>query len=96
MGRVPLSYMLCRAAFSDAYVAKILAVTPPEWRVIQTWAPVSPTSLQPNVLLLVAGSATQQKTQTLKIRFGGGAAAGAFEIPLGKFRPFLDSLARPN
>jgi hypothetical protein len=90
----PPAYILCRQGFSDAFVAKILAATPDGWRVVQTWEPMSSCDLQPNTFFIVSGSPTQQKTQTLKIRFGGGSSLGAFNLPLGKFPSFLDSLVQ--
>lgn len=86
------TYYLCRAAFSDDYVARIVAATPPSWKVIQTWRDVTAASIAPPALLVVSGSPRFQKTQRLRIRFGGGAATGAFELPLSAFSAFLESL----
>lgn len=88
------TYYLCRAAFSDDYVARILAATPPTWKVIQTWREVCAAATVPPILLVVSGSPRFQKTQRLRIRFGGGAATGAFELPLSAFSAFLESLTR--
>ncbi len=79
-------------SFTDDYVARILAATPPSWTVIQTWRDVCAATIAPPALLVVSGSPRMQKTQRLRIRFGGGAAAGSFELPLSAFRTFLESM----
>lgn len=82
-------YILCRNHFSDDFVKQIEAATPPDWHIVMSRKEVNAASVSPKYLFVVSGSPTQQKEQTLKIRFGGGAAAGAFNLPLGEFAEFL-------
>lgn len=85
--------MLCRGGFTDEYVARIRAQAI-GWHCVETRSPTDEghRGLSPDILIVVSGSATQQKTQTLKVRFVGGAAAGAFTLPLAKFGEFLETL----
>ena len=82
-------YILCRNNFSDEFVKQIEAATPPDWHIVMSRKGVAASAISPNYLFIVSGSRTQQKEQTLKIRFGGGAAARTFNLPLGNFAEFL-------
>ena len=82
-------YILCRKHFSNNFVKQIEAATPSDWHIVYSQKEVINTAISPNYLFVVSGSPTQQKEQVLKIRFGGGAAAGTFNVPLDKFAEFL-------
>lgn len=86
--------ILYRAHFTNEYVKRIEAAIPPGWHLIQSWKTGAASAAAPDVLCTLSGSPAQQKTQTLKVRFGGGAAAGAFTLPLGKLGEFLESLGK--
>ena len=88
------SYVLCKAGFQKAYIQRIRDETPPDWHIVETWQPVNAASLSSNTLFVISGSPTQQKEQMLRIRFGSGAAAGAFTVPLQKFREFLEGFRK--
>lgn len=85
--------MLCRGAFTDEYVARIRAQAT-GWHCVETRSAADDgyRLLSPDILIVVSGSVTQQKTQSLKVRFVGGAAAGAFTVPLVDFAEFLETL----
>jgi hypothetical protein len=89
-----LTYVLCKAGFQKTYIQHIRDETPPEWHIVETWQPVNATNLPSSALFVVSGSPTQQKERMLRIRFGGGAAAGAFTVPLQKFREFLEEFRK--
>lgn len=86
------TYILSRAAFSDAYVERILAATPADWHVVHTRAQTDAASIRPNILFVLGGSAQNQKTQTVRIRFGGGSATGPITVPIQKLEEFLKTL----
>jgi hypothetical protein len=83
------SYILCKLGFQKSYIQRIRDETPSEWHIVETWQPVNVATVHPRILFIVSGSPTQQKEQMLRIRFGGGSAAGAFTIRLSDFRVFL-------
>jgi hypothetical protein len=86
-----ISLMLCRGHFSDEFVAQILEQTE-GWHVTQTWEPRSATRLSPHILCVISGSKKQQKTGTVKVRFVGGAKAGAFDVKILALKEFLTSI----
>lgn len=90
------SFILCRRHFSDAYVERIRAAAAAAGvgriHCIVTTADVDASKQPPNVLVVLGGSETQQRTQTVRARFGGGAAAGAFEIALAELPAFFEGL----
>lgn len=77
------SYILCRGNFTDEYVAKIKNEMN-GWHCIMTRRPVNLLKCGGNVLYILSGSNTQQKEQTVKVRFCGGASIGALTIKLGE------------
>ena len=87
------SYILSREHFSDRFVAEIKAAIPAGWHCIETRHPVNAAVQPPNVLCILSGSPTQQKERSVKIRYGGGAAGGAFNLPVQKLEEFFGELS---
>ncbi len=80
-------YVLCRRNFDDAFVARILAATPPGWHVTQSWEPVDAARLGPRTLFVLGG--TNQSSETLTVRPCGGAATGTFSVRLRDLPSFF-------
>jgi hypothetical protein len=84
------SYILCRGGFTDEYVLKIKNEMPPDWHCILTRKSVNLLKCGGNVVYILSGSNTQQKEQTVKVRFCGGASIGALTIKLGDLAALLE------
>jgi hypothetical protein len=84
------SYILCRGGFTDDYVAKIRNAMN-GWHCILTRRAVNLLKCGGNVLYIFSGSPTQQKEQTVKVRFCGGASVGALTIKLGELGTLFNS-----
>ena len=75
------SYVLCRNHFTDSFVEQIKAEIP-GWHCIEKRFDANVYKQPPNVLCVIAGSATQQKEQRVKVRFCGGSSIGSLTVGL--------------
>ena len=73
------SYVLCRNHFTDSFVEQIKAEIP-GWHCIEKRFDANVYRQPPNVLCIIAGSATQQKEQRVKVRFCGGSSIGSLTV----------------
>lgn len=82
---------VCQQGFTADYVEQIRATIPAGWHMVlrRLSGPVAP-----YVLCSISGSPTQQKERCVKVRFGGGAAAGAITVPLGKLSELFASIGQ--
>jgi hypothetical protein len=85
------SYILCRQHFSDAYVEKIKACADPAWHCHESRHPVNAAIQPPNILLILGGAPSNQKEQSVTVRFGGGSAKGTFQVALADLKSFFQS-----
>lgn len=85
------SYILSRGGFTDDYVAKIRNEMPNGWHCILTRRAVNLLKCGGNVLYILSGSPTQQKEQTVKVRFCGGASIGVLTIKLRELTGLFNS-----
>lgn len=69
------TFILCRAGMSDTLVQQIWNTVPETWSVVETEDSVRANQYGGNILFVLSG-----KDGSLRLRFTGGSAVGAFSI----------------
>lgn len=82
--------ILCTMNFNSSYINLIQQQIPSTWKVRIAKESIEAVSQSPSILCVLGGSATQQKEQTLKVRFSGGSSTGTLTVPLLELHAFLE------